>query len=471
MSKSFLDKLLGRPDKAADSKITCLFSTGMNSVDDGFDIELKENRADKVDYRAIGQTKYGSGQPPQIYDSSLSAIKRFPLVYGCITAISDAIAALDVKVYEVDGGERTEVTDHPFYLLFSRPNPFQGSFEFLEEMSQQLDTFGNVFITKEKVGGEYELYLLNPKYVAIIPDPKVKVKEYRYYINGQVAKYKPEEIIHLKYTDLDDPYFGQPPLNVASNILNFEDNRLAFANQFFINGAIPAGVLETDQNLGDSLLKKLRGEWSGLHRGVTNSHKVAILQGGLKYRAIASPLKDLNFEGLKRLTKEDILTIYKIPESILGSQEGTGSKEGKDALTTFWRSCIVPRLRRVEAALNRGLAVEMFGEGTTAFEFNLKEVVALQEDKREQADYLEKMVGCSVMTPNEARAVLGLPKMTGDQYADSLLVSNSFFGNSLMPLDAALAGVGGAGSNEEKPSSKPAATATPAAKPATKPKK
>lgn len=464
MSNSVLDRLLRRSEKTT-PEVTCLFDSGTSRIDD-LEIDVKENRADKVNYRAIGQTKYGSGQPPQIYDSALSAVKRFPIVYGCVTAISDAISALDVKVYEVDGGEKTEVTgDHPFYTIFSQPNPHQGSFEFLEELSQQLDIFGNVFITKENVAGSIELYLLNPKYVAIIPDPKKKVKEYRYYINGQVVKYKAEEIIHIRYTDLDDPYFGMPPLNVASNILGFEDARLAFANQFFVNGAIPAGVLETDQNLGDSLLKKLRGEWSGLHQGVGNSHKVAILQGGLKYRPIASPLKDLNFDGLKRLTKEDILTIYKVPESVLGSQEGTGSKEGKDALTTFWRGCIVPRLKRLESALNRGLLSDVFGEGTTTFEFNLKEVVALQEDKKEQADYLEKMVGCSVMTPNEARAVLGLPRIEGDEYADSLLVSNSFFGNSLMPLDAALAGAGGAGTNEEKPSSKPATSAQPAKKP------
>lgn len=458
---SFLDKLLGRGDaeKSAPS-IECLFSSGVRPV---MDISAKESRADTVNYRGIGQTNYGSGQPPQIYDKAIEAIKGFPLVYGCITAISDAVAPLSVRVYQVNGGEREEILDHPFYNLFSRPNPYQGSFEFMEELQQTLDIYGNVFIAIEKVGGELELYLLNPKYMAIIPDPKIKVKEYRYIINGVTVKYKPEEVIHIKYNDTEDPYYGLPPLAIAEDTLSFETNRLRFANKFFENGAIPAGVLETEQTLGDTLLKKLRREWSEIHRGVTNAHKVAILQGGLNYKPIASPLKDLDFGNLKRLSKEDILTLFKIPESILGSQEGTGSSEGKEALTTFWRSCIVPRLCRIESGLNRGLAAYLFGEGTTAFEFNLKEVVALQEDKAAQAEYLKKMVESSVMTPNEARAVLGLPA-SDEPYASALMVSNAFFGNQMMPATAAAAGAnaGGAGSNEQKPSVQPVPTdATP----------
>lgn len=427
----------------------------------------KTDRSDKITYDGIGRTKYASGVPPTIYDNPITAVSSYPIVYGAITAISEAIAGLSIKVFEVKGGQRTEVTDHPFYLLFERPNPFQGSYEFLEQLQQSLEVGGNVFISKEKVAGSYELYVLNPRYMAVIPDPKIRVKAYRYYINGQSFDYKPEEIIHIKYNNIDDPYYGLPPLSAAADILTFEKNRLKYANQYFLNGAIPVGVLETEQVLGETLLKKLRNEWSGIHQGVTNAHKVGILQGGLKYRPITSPLRDLDFPGLKKLSKEDILTIFKMPESVLGNQEGTGSSEGKAAITAFWRQCIIPRLKRIESGLNRGLAVEMFGEGTFDFEFNLKDVAALQDDKTELSDYLQKMVASSIMTPNEARAVIGLPRVEGEPYADQLLVSNSFFGNQVLPVEVA-AGTG-QGSNATKPAAQPAKP--PAKQPAKQPAK
>jgi HK97 family phage portal protein len=315
------------------------------------DYVSKENRSEKVTYAGIGQTTYGSGFPPSLYDNAITAVTSYPVVYAVISAISEAVAGLGIKVFQVDGGQEVEVTDHPFYMMFANPNPYQGSFEFLEQVQQELDVTGNAFIAKEKVGSGVEFYLLNSRYIAILPDPKIKIKAYRYYINGQSIDYKPEEVIHIKYNNVDDPYFGMPPLSTATDIISFEKNRLKFINQYFKNGAIPVGVLETEQVLGETLLKKLRNEWTAIHGGVSNSHKVGILQGGLKYSPITSPIKELDFPSLKKLSKDDILSIFKVPESILGSQEGTGAKEGKDAITAFWRQCIIPRLK----GLSRGL--------------------------------------------------------------------------------------------------------------------
>jgi HK97 family phage portal protein len=446
----------------------CVFTSGEHRV--------KEDRSEAVTYQAIGMTKYAAGIPPTVYNNAITAVRSYPIVYGCITAISEAIAGLNIKVYQNQNGQRVEVQDHPYYQMFSNPNPGQGSFEFLEQVQQSLDVTGNAFISMESIAGSFEFYHMPTKYMAIIPDPKIKVKEYHYYINGLIKIYKPEEIIHIKYSDVDDPYYGMPPLGTATDVLTFEKSRLQFANQFFQNGAIPVGVLETEQNLGEILLKKLRGEWTAIHQGITNSHKVAILQNGLKYRPITSPIKDLDFPALKKLSKDDILTIFKIPESILGSQEGTGSNEGKGAITAFWRQCIIPRVKRIESGLNRGLFLNVMGQGAFSFEFNLKDVVALQDDKKETADYLSTLVGSSIMTPNDARSVIGLP-VSKDAYADQLLVTNSFFGNAAIPAADALAQ--GAGSTTPKPGAKPGggsvavgekpAAAKPGAKPAAKP--
>lgn len=432
------------------------------------DYAAKDSRAEKVTYDGIGKNTYSSGMPPQIYTDPLTAFTSYPIVTAVVTAISDAGAGMSAKVFAVKGGQKSEVPDHIFYQIFKSPNPYEGSFEFMEKMLQSLDIFGNCFISKEKVAGTFELYVLNPQYVGIIPDPKTKIKLYRYYINGQSVDYKPEEIIHIKYANPSDPYFGLPPLAPAADVLTFEKNRLSFANQYFINGAIPVGVVETEQVLGESVLKSIRGDWVKIHQGVANSHKVGILQGGLKYRPITSPIKELDFPGLKKMSKDDILAIYKVPESILGSQDGTGASEGKSAITAFWRSCVIPRLKRIESAINRGLSVDVFGQGSFVFEFDLSDVVALQDTKTDTASYLSSMVSSSIMTLNEARAAVGLPALP-DDFANQPLISNSAFGNSLMPVSEI--GNQGAGSTTTKPAATPSGTtnaATPA-KPTKKP--
>jgi HK97 family phage portal protein len=456
---TFLDLFI----RKADVQMTCLSSSGPTEI---VDYSTKEDRSSKITYDGIGKVKYGAGIPPAVYNNAVSAIKNFPIVYGCVTARSDAIAPLSIKVFDTKGGQEGEVKDHSFYQTFANPNPYQGSFEFLEQVSQSLDVTGNAFIALEGSNKLLEMYLLPTKYVAIIPDPKKKIKEYLYYINGQSIKYKPEEIVHIRYTDVDDTYYGAPPLSSANDVLTFESYRIQFANQFFKNGAVPVGLLETDSVLGDSLLKKLRGEWERIHGGISNAHKVAILQGGLKYKSLTSPLKDLELGNLKRLSKEDIQMIFKVPDSVLGSMEGTGGKEGKDSLTMFWRNSLIPHLTRIESALNRGLKKVLFKDGKQVFRFNLKTVAALSDDKESTAKYLSTLLSGSVMTPNEARSIVGLPPST-DPMADKLFISNSMFGNQLIPTDQA--GNPAAPDNGAKPTVKPGAPVITAPKPAPKP--
>lgn len=429
----------------------CMFTSQEKEL---VDYTSKFDRSEKVTYEGIGKVKYGSGIPPAVYDTAVNSVKQYPIVYGCISAISEAIAGLSIKVYEVKGGQEAEVTDHPFYQIYANPNPFQGSFEFIEQVQQSLDVTGNAFISIEKVAGTYELYLLPTKYVAIIPDPKKKIKEYSYYINGQSIKYKPEEIIHIKYNDIDDSYYGAPPLSAASDILDFENYRIKFTNAFFKNSAIPAGILEGEQVLGDSMLKKLRGEWEKIHKGIDNAHKIAVLQGGLKYKPLSSPLKDLDLGTLKRLSREDIQTIFKIPDSVLGFMDGVGSNEGKEALAAFWRGSLIPRIARIESAINRGLKKLIFGDGKQVMRFNLTEVEALSDDKESTARFVSQLVTTSILTINEGRALLGFPA-SKDKLAESLMVSNSAWGNQLIPSEQAAQGANPTGENAPKPTAKP----------------
>lgn len=439
--------------------MTCLSSSGESAL---VDYSKKDDRSSQITYQGIGRIKYGAGVPPAVYDTVLKAIKSFPIVYGCVTARSDAFAGLTIKCYDVKGGQEGEVSDHPFYQTFATPNPFQSSFEFLEQVSQSLDVTGNAFIAIEGSGKTVELYLLPTRYMSIIPDPKNKIKEYHYYINGQFIPYKPEEIIHIKCSDVDDPYFGYPPLTSATDVLTFEGYRIQFANMFFKNSAVPVGLLESDSVISDPMLRKLRGEWTSIHGGVANSSKIAILMGGLKYKPITPPLKDLDLTGLKRLSNDDIKLIFKVNDAVLGSLEGTGSTDGKDALTAFWRNSMIPHVQRIESALNRGLKNMLFKGGKQAFRFDLTKVVALSDSKESTAKTLSMYLSSSMMTPNEARAVVGLPPLA-DPNADLLYISNSQFGNQLIPADQA--GAANA-NNTEKPTAKPGAKpAAPAPKP------
>ena len=95
----------------------------------------------------------------------------------------------------------------------------------------------------------------------------------------------------------------------------------------------------------------------------------------------------------------------------------------------------------------------MFKNGKQTLRFNLKTVEALADDKESTASYLSTLLSASVLTPNEARSIVGLPP-SADPNADKLFISNSTWGNQLIPTDQAGQTTPSA-ANAEKPTAKP----------------
>ncbi len=59
-----------------------------------------------------------------------------------------------------------------------------------------------------------------------------------------------------------------------------------YAARYFSNDASPGGVLEHPGRLGDVAYEHLRNSWAEAHQGVSRSHKPAILEEGMVWKAI-----------------------------------------------------------------------------------------------------------------------------------------------------------------------------------------
>jgi phage portal protein BeeE len=50
---------------------------------------------------------------------------------------------------------------------------------------------------------------------------------------------------------------------------------------------------------------------------VNNSHKIAVLDNGLKYNEYKVSQKELDFVESRRFTRDEIFAIFKVPKSIV----------------------------------------------------------------------------------------------------------------------------------------------------------
>jgi phage portal protein BeeE len=80
---------------------------------------------------------------------------------------------------------------------------------------------------------------------------------------------------------------------MARNAIGLAIATEEYGAKFFANGAAPGGVLEHPGTIKDP--QKIKDSWNAAYQGSSNSHKVAVLEEGMKYQAIVYLLSKRSF--------------------------------------------------------------------------------------------------------------------------------------------------------------------------------
>ena len=124
---------------------------------------------------------------------------------------------------------------------------------------------------------------------------------------------------------------------------------------FFKNGWSVKDILSTDQAIKEENKERLMAKWKNEYQWVNNSHKLAILDNGLKYSNISPSQKEMDFVESRRFTRDEILAIFKLPKVIIGIDENSNKASATVAENTFYRVCIRPLARQIAEKLTRDL--------------------------------------------------------------------------------------------------------------------
>ena len=138
-----------------------------------------------------------------------------------------------------------------------------------------------------------------------------------------------------------------------------------------------------------------------------------MLGQGVRYQPLSLPLRDLEFQDLARLTRDQILAIYKVPASKLGLLENASLANGREADQNYKESALRPRLERYQEAINT-LVLPRLPE-TRGARFLFENPV--DEDREYELERATRALSAGAIRVNEYRHLIGLePAAGGDVY-------------------------------------------------------
>jgi HK97 family phage portal protein len=279
----------------------------------------------------------------------------YGVVFSCIDAIAINTASTRFHLVKKNDDKKETIDNHPALNLLYRPNFLQTGYDFFYLLSSHIDTFGKSYIypvfngKKEPV----ELWLLDPAKTKPVPGPDM-ISGYVYYNpKGEKIPFDIGELIEIKRPNPFNQIEGISTIEMAQYEIEGDINAVVWNKNFFEQGAMPSGVLTTDQNLDETTFERLKKQWRERYQGKENAHRPMILEAGLNWQQLTLKQKDMDFIEQRRFSRDEILSIFKVPKTIVAISDDVNRANAETAEYVFAKRVIEPRLRLIFDKLNR----------------------------------------------------------------------------------------------------------------------
>lgn len=347
------------------------------------------------------------GQSLQPYGSSNA------MVEACISAYSQTVAMCpgDHWIATADGGRECQ-KNSALYRIIRKPNDYQSMSDLLLNLTRRLYEKGEAFglAIRNNRGEIAELHWMRDGYPYVAEDGSIfyslhgnEVIEKRFDLSAPIPA---RDVLHVRLHTPRHPLKGESPILAATLDLALSGAALSQQVMFYLNGARPSVMLETDQKLTKTEADDLRQRWDAQTRG-EHAGGTPILSWGLKAKEIAFRAGDGQLADMLKLSDQAVALAFRVPLQILGI--GGTPFASTEALMSSWRATGLGFcLNHVEEAFGQLFRLKGYPEEYLEFDTN----ALLRSSFKEMIEALSKGTQ-RVMTIDEARGFLQLPKVKG----------------------------------------------------------
>ncbi len=352
-------------------------------------------------------------------------------VYSCVRILAETLAGLPLHVYKYnDSGGKEKYLKHPLYkLLHDEPNPEMTSFTFRETLMSHLLLWGNAYaqIIRNARGEVIALYPLMPNKMTVDRDKSGRL----FYLyqrsiedaptlgKDSLVYLDPSDVLHIPGLGFDG-LVGYSPIAMAKNAIGLAMATEEYGAKFFANGAAPGGVLEHPGTIKDP--QKVKDSWNAAYQGSTNSHRVAVLEEGMKYQQIGIPPEQAQFLETRKFQINEIARIFRVPPHMLADLEKSSFSNIEQQSLEFVKYTLDPWVVRWEQNMFRSLL--MASEKPTVFiKFNVDGLL--------RGDYVSRMSGYATarqngwMSANDIRELENLDRIPEELGGDLYLINGA----------------------------------------------
>lgn len=274
-------------------------------------------------------------------------------VMSCVRELAGDIAGLPLHEQQREGTRWVEVDPSPLVAdPFIDVDPVIGWFQVMASDLLRGNSWNRI-VERDRLGYATKLLPLHPDTVT----PRIEEGRRVLRVNRQPVELG--EVVHIPGFVLPGGWIGLDPIQFHAQSFGLALATETYGAQFFANGTVVSGVLQSDAELNEDQIRRTLQVWRKRHQGLSNAHLPAVLGNGLKWQPLTVAPNEAQFLETRDYQRHDIAGIFGVRPDRIGavaknaSQGGGKGAESRELdyvkhTVRFW-------LGRLEAAVTRQL--------------------------------------------------------------------------------------------------------------------
>jgi HK97 family phage portal protein len=338
-------------------------------------------------------------------------------LYRCVCMIAADVAKMRLKLMAPTGQVWAETNVSAFSPVLNKPNRYQNRIQFFESWLISKLRSGNAYILKERDNRNVvsALYVLDPNRVKplVAIDGTIFYELNTDHLAGLIEEDRvtvpADEVMHDRINCLFHPLVGMSPLYSTAAPAARGLTIQQFSASFFGNAARPSGILTAPGNIDIDTRARLENDWHNNYTG-NNQGKVSVLGSGMTWNQLTQNAVDSQLIEQLKHTDETICTAFGIPAFMVGVKDPPNYNNAELLDLQYYKQCLQSLIEHIELTLSEGLG--LIDAGYRA-EFDLTGLFRM--DSQTQITVLAEAVSKGILSPNEARRVLGYIDVKGGE--------------------------------------------------------
>ena len=325
----------------------------------------------------------------------------YSAVWNAVNLISGTIGALPLHLMQDKSGKKLPVTQNPLYrVLHSSANYYMTAKSFRETMLAHVLTWGNAYAEKviNTYGNVIELWPIPPNRIAPVMENGQLV--YDIQVDGKTVTMGRDRILHIVGLGFDG-FVGYSPISMAAQSIGLGKTMETFGARYFGQGTHPGVIVSHPGRLTDTAHKNLKDSLTTTYSGLGKSHRLMLLEEGMKLEKLGVPPNDSQFLESRAFQIPEIARWFNLPPHKLKDLTKSSFSNIESEQISYVTDSLLPWSVLLEQSYNMQLlSASEFRRG-----YYFKHVFEglLRGNSADRADFYSKMFNIGAMSINEIR--------------------------------------------------------------------